>query len=140
MKTLLGILAVLALVAGAVALSVGLDLFGLFYQSKTAPIRGSSNAERQIESAPSRIQNYEEFFALCSGIQAKEGQIRALQASNTDRAADMILGLESARQQLIAEYNAMSAQDYTAARFKDAGLPYRIDAALFDGSNPTACK
>ena len=83
MSTLAKIAVGIVALGAVIGLTVGLDLFGLWYRGATAPIRGNSDAEVQIESAPSRIQRYEEFFALCQSVQTKEDQILALEANSS---------------------------------------------------------
>lgn len=137
------IIAIVGALAAVIGLTVGLDIFGLWYRAETAPIRGKSNAEVQIESAPSRIQRYEEFFALCQSVQTKEDQILALQANQTMKPAKRDIAItaqQAARSQLINEYNSKSAQAYTAARFKDSNLPSELSRLPFDGTNLTNCK
>jgi len=126
----------LGLVVATIGLSIALDLGGLFYQGQTAGFRGAMEAERQIESAPSRIQRYEEFFNICQGVQAREDAIDALLANASINEEDRdraITANQSARAQLIAEYNSMASQDYTAARFQASNLPYQLTRGLYDG-------
>lgn len=125
--------------AGFLVLLLGSDLFGLWYKGQTAPFRGKMNAEQQIESAPSRIQRYEEFFALCQGVQTKEDQIDSLLVSNISKREVALTAQQAARSKLINEYNAKSAQAYTAARFKASNLIYQIPRGAYDGTNPTNC-
>jgi len=109
------------------------------WQYLTASFFGKVEAERAIESGPSRTAIYDRFFDLCAGIQAVEGQIDAQSALGTDRARQNVAGLNARRAQLIARYNADATKDYTAARFRDADLPYRISPAAYDGSRQTVC-
>lgn len=134
----LGIAGLLAVIA----LFVGLDMFGMFYQAETSDMRGRANAESQINGAANRIQSYDTFFALCGGIQAKEAAIDALQL-NTDMPKGQISAAISANQvsrsQLITEYNAKTNAVYTTGRFKSSGLPGQIPLDLYTGQNKTAC-
>lgn len=109
------------------------------WQYLTAPFFGRVEAERAIESGPSRTALYDRFFDLCAGIQAIEGQIDAQSAIENERSRQNVAGLQGRRAQLIARYNADAAKDYTAARFRDADLPYHIPASTYDGSNRTIC-
>lgn len=113
----------------------------------TAPFFGRVQAERQLESGPSRITFYDRFHDLCAGVQAVEGQIdaqRTLLASldkgtpDYTRTAQNIAGLEARRSQVIAQYNADASKDYTAARFKDADLPWQLSSAPYAGTK-TSC-
>lgn len=133
--------ALILVVLGFIAFVVLSDFGSLWYQQLTAPFRGKTEAERQIESGSSRIQHYQEFFKLCQGIQAKEAQIDALESNvEMDRAqkANAITAAKIARQSLISEYNSKTAQDYTAARFKDVDLPYSIPLTSYSGQK-TKC-
>jgi hypothetical protein len=131
-----------AAVIGFIAFMAATDIGGLLYQKATAPLRGQSEAERQIESGASRIQRYQEFFNICQGIQAKEDAIDNLQANSsmdTQKRDTAITANQNARATLIAEYNSKSGQAYTAARFKASNLPYQINRGPYMGSNRTNC-
>lgn len=128
--------------AALVGIGIALDLGGLVYQERTAEMRGQSNAERQIESAAARIAAYEKFHDLCAAIQAREDAmdaVRANTAMDDARKANALTANQTQRASLIAEYNADSRKDYTAARFKDSDLPWALDRAPYDGTNPTSC-
>jgi len=131
-----------AIVVGFVGFMTATDIGSLLYQKWTAPLRGASEAERTIESGASRIQRYQEFFNVCQGVQAKEDAIDALKANlsmdeqDRDRA---ITANQTARAQLIADYNSMAAQSYTAARFQASNLPYQLERGLYNGANKTNC-
>lgn len=143
MKTIGIIFLALFAIVGGIGLSIALDLGGLLYQKETAGFRGQSEAERAIESGRSRIQLYNEFFALCSGIQAKEAQLDALRANTempSEKRGTAITATQIARQTLITDYNGKATRSYTAARFKDAKLPFRIPLKSYDNSNQrTTC-
>lgn len=135
MKVLGIIFAAILGLAAVVGLGIALDLGGLFYQKETAEFRGESEAERTIESGRSRIQHYNEFFNLCASIQAKEFQIDALKSTESmdeKRKEEAITAARIARQSLITEYNNKTARNYTAGRFKDVDLPYRISSKPYE--------
>ena len=128
-------------IAGAVAAVVILVLVvayaagGLRWIS--APFWGGVQAEVQLESGPSRISLYNRFFDLCAGVQAIEGQIDAQVAGRND--PQIVAGLHSRRAQVIADYNADAAKEYTNARFLGDELPDRLSLVPYDGSNKTIC-
>lgn len=134
----------LLILAGLIALTIGLDLGGLIYQKETASLRGRSEAERIIEGPASRIQLYNEFFNLCAGIQAKEKQIDILandKALPEGRRAEAITATRIARTSLITDYNGRASRNYTAGRFKAANLPYRISPNPYEpGGQKTLCE
>ena len=113
-----------------------------YLKAITAPFFGWADAERQIESAPSRISNYNHFFDLCAAVEGYEDQILVLttQLAETDendtkevnRLRSSIAGLEGQRARAIRQYNADATKDYTAARFHDSDLPYQLS---IEGTN-----
>lgn len=100
----------------------------------TAPIRGSVNAEEQLESAASRIARYDYFFDLCASVQRQKAQLAAQKerlSSEPDgkiksRVRANIAGIKSQVAGSVAQYNAESAKSYTSARFKASNLPYQL--------------
>lgn len=101
----------------------------------TAEISGRVEAQRQIESAPSRIANYEHFFDLCASAERKQASLgaqRLLLEETSDptearRVRQNIAALTAALAGDAARYNADVQKDYTRARFLDSGLPKSID-------------
>lgn len=137
MKSLKIFGAIIAVISLLVAISLG----GYAWRYFTAPIKGKVGAEEQIESAPSRIQRYEEFFGICQSVQTKEDAIDNLRANSTmdqERKGAAITANQNARAALINEYNSKSAQAYTAARFKASNLIYQIPRGPYQGSR-TQC-
>lgn len=135
---LLGAGGVLAFVAFMTATDIG----SMLYSQATSGLRGATEAERTIESGASRIQRYQEFFAICEGVQTKEDAIDNLLANNTmDEVTrdTAVTANQNARAQLIAEYNSKSGQSYTAARFKDSNLPFQLARGPYIGTNQTNC-
>jgi hypothetical protein len=121
----------------AIIVFIALALGGLAWRYYTAELRGRVDAQEQIESAPSRIQRYQEFFNLCQSIQTKEDAIDNLRANSTmdeERKGTAITANQNARAQLINEYNSKSAQSYTAARFKASNLAYQIPRGPYENS------
>src|SRR3990167_3979702 len=102
----------------------------------TAGLVGRGEARIQIQSAASRITNYEHFFDMCAAVQGQEGsidaQLVALGTAERDRDRSRIniniAALQSLRQQSIAQYNADAFKDYTRGQFRDSDLPYQIEA------------
>lgn len=125
---------------GAVALVIILALLltagSWLWRYQTAPIRGKVGAEERIESAPSRISNYDHYYDLCATVQATEGaldaQMQALEAAESSddrsRIRSNIAGLKGQRSRQIAQYNADARKIYTKARFRASDLPPRINA------------
>lgn len=113
----------------------------------TAPIEGKIGAREQIQSAPSRIANYNHFFDLCAGVRADEVSLDAQTAQLQDttdsfqrtRVQTNITGLIGHRAGLIEEYNANARKDYTAGQFRDSDLPYQIPATAWEKGVRTSC-
>lgn len=125
----------------AIVVLIALALGTLAWRYYTAELRGRVDAQEQIESAPSRIQRYQEFFNLCQSIQTKEDAIDNLRANSTmdeERKGTAITANQNARAQLINEYNSKSAQSYTATRFKASNLVYQIPRGPYE-NNRTNC-
>lgn len=124
----------LILVAIAAAL-VAIDLSYTWYKSQTAEYHGKANAEVQIESAPSRMANYNSFYDQCAAIQGYESAIKVqesaitigMPADDRSRTMTVIAGIQAQRGRAIAQYNADARKRYTAARFKASDLPFQID-------------
>ncbi len=122
----LGILAIVGIVAGIT--------FGVRWL--TAPVKGKLQAREQINSGAFRIAAYNHFFDLCASIQGLEGQLAAqrveLATSTGDDKARVeanIAGIQGARQQAIAEYNADAQKSYTIGQFRASGLPFALSPA-----------
>jgi len=121
-----------------IVLSAGL----LAWRYLTAEVSGRVNAEVQLESAPSRIANYESYFDQCAAIQGYEAALAAQRSSlaglsgdDASRVKTVIAGISAQRSRAIAQYNVDVRKDYTKARFLDSGLPKAID----DKSESTIC-
>ena len=102
----------------------------------TAPFRGEVDKNEKVEAdGDYRIAAYDEFYRLCSSIQSKNDQIEVLEAemgASTDEArkAQLQSGITANRNtkaELVNEYNAKAAGDYTRGQFRDSDLPYSID-------------
>ena len=126
--------ALTALVA-AVAILAAICAAGWAWKYFTAAPRGMANAEQQIESAPSRITNYNHYFDLCASIQGYNGQLDAQQdqldasesADDRSRIRANIAGLKGQRARAVAQYNADARKAYTKARFLGDSLPKHIN-------------
>lgn len=137
---LLGLLCI----AAVFALGIGADLGLTWYRAQTAAFHGKAAAEVQIESAPSRIANYNSFYDQCAAIQGYEGAIKVQEANitlgmpNDDRSRilTVITGIKAQRSRAIAQYNADARKQYTAARFKASDLPFQLD----DSGSKTSCQ
>lgn len=122
------------LVLAGIVVLIALAFASWAWRYYTAEVRGKVGAEEQIESAPSRISNYNHFFDLCASVQRKEAKIKAQKdslayASGDDesRIRQNIAALKGARAGDIARYNADASKQYTRARFLASNLPPRLD-------------
>lgn len=127
--------AVLLVVFTLVAVAVGSWVVRYY----TAELKGMVRAEEQITDAPSRIARYEYFFDLCAAVQNNEAMLAAqkrrlktaMESGASDRELTQIrsaiAGIEAQRARNINQYNSESTKEYTSARFKASGLPYRLD-------------
>jgi len=133
MKDLLKVLILIFVVIGVMS-------FGSWgWQYYTAEIRGTVEAEQQIESVESRIGNYEFFYDLCHSIKAHDRRIeiqkdrlKSSQEGNADdrelsRIRSNIAGIQSVRESAIQRYNSSARQQYTSGRFRASDLPYQIN-------------
>jgi hypothetical protein len=109
---------------------------------------GKGNAEIQINSAGSRIVNYDHYFNLCASVQNAEASIDAqtdllkttTNADDQGRINANIAALQTVRATGVNQYNADSAKEYTEARFKASNLPYRLDTTPYKaGGQKTQC-
>lgn len=123
----------------AVLLFIGITLLFLSTIFVTrwvmAPATGSLEKREQVYSSHSQIVNYEHFFDLCSSIQAFEISLKAQQeqlevtkdTQERQRILTNIAGLKAQRGSAIMQYNVDARKNETRAKFKDAGLPKRIN-------------
>jgi len=125
----------LLLIVGFILALMLLSLLGWGWMYLTAEFKGRAEAERQIESAGSRIANYEHFYDLCATIQGNEASLAAQRAAMAGAPADEqaryranIAGIEAQRRRNIARYNQDANKSYTRARFLGEDLPRRINA------------
>jgi hypothetical protein len=109
---------------------------------------GRGNAERQIESAPSRISRYEYFFDLCVSVQTAETAIdqetARLEAETNESVRSQIRQNISAQHTVrmngVNTYNADAKKDYTSARFLASNLPYQLSTQPYvAGGTKTQC-
>lgn len=108
---------------------------------------GKGNAEIQIQSAPSRITNYNYFFNQCASIQTLEQQIDAEteRLANTEDVAQRniimanLSGLSGQRARAVNNYNARATAEYTSGLFQDSELPYTINSSYTAGGPKTQC-
>lgn len=129
----------LALVATfAIVWGVILATQGMRYA--TAGLFGRIEAEVQIESAGSRIANYDHFFDLCASVQKAESgldaQYQALDGAESSKERERIraniAGLQVARLGGIFQYNVDARKDYTKGRFRDSDLPWDLPETEYD--------
>lgn len=122
---------IVLLVVVIIAMSAG----GWAWRYYTAPIEGRVAAEEQIESANSRIANYEHFFDLCVVAQTRQEALSVQQSllesaeSDKERARIRanVAGLEAQLSRAVNQYNVDVQKSYTMARFKSADLPYELN-------------
>lgn len=112
-----------------------------------AEISGKVEAERQIESAPNRIQKYNHFYDLCSTVQSLEQSLRQqrntlenVEGDEAERTRSNINGLVAQRSRNVNQYNADARKEYTAARFKASDLPYKLPQTFDKGDPITSCE
>jgi len=114
---------------------------------------GGRNLEERIESAPSRIVNYERYFDLCASVQSLEGKLDAqMELLAAEEASDNpdrnqlarlrtnIAGLKGMRESEIRQYNADARKSYTRARFRASELPFQLPADPHETGERTSCK
>jgi hypothetical protein len=108
---------------------------------------GKGNAEIQIQSAPSRITNYDYFFNQCASVQTLEEQIDAetnrLEQTEDNSTRNVILanlsGLQGQHSRAVNNYNARASADYTSGQFKASELPYQLVSPYVAGGIQTEC-
>lgn len=122
---------------GVILVVMAISVAGWAWRYFTAAPKGIVEAEEQINSGNNRIQNYDHFFDMCSAIQTNKNQLRtqkdmlemAESADERERIRATIAGVKSQLNRNVNQYNADSHKEYTQARFKDASLPYEINAS-----------
>ena len=118
---------------------------GYAFKYYMAPVAGKANAEWKIESADSRVGNYEKYFDQCAAIQGYESAIEVQQEAlknatapeDKSRLQTVIAGIKAQRSRAVAQYNADVRKAYTSGRFKDASLPQQIDDSI--SGSKTVC-
>lgn len=139
---------VLVSVIAMVALAFALTWASFGINVATAGLVGRGKAHIQIQSAESRIANYEHFFNLCAAVQTDEAsidaqtQVLATAKDEDDRSRiNQNLGaLQANRARSIYQYNVDAAKDYTSGQFRDSQLPYELSAEPYiAGGEHTQC-
>lgn len=143
-----GFLAGFAVFLG-LALIVGLVVGVWVLRYYTAKPKGIVIAQEQIQSAPSRIANYNHFFDLCASIQTNEAQLDALTderaalgdtaPKDSARIGANIAGVQAARLGAISQYNVDARKDYTSGQFRDSNLPYQLPVTSYVKGGRTSC-
>lgn len=115
---------------------------------QTAEVRGKINAHETVQSANSRLANYNHFFDLCAAIQGYESALKVhrgtLELLVTDKASTVdiertrtvISAVSAQRGRAIAQYNADARKQGTMGQFRDASLPYQLND---DSAGKTQC-
>lgn len=126
--------AVIVLVT-VVGLAIGGVYLTSFYSKTTANTRGTTQQrEANAGSGAFRQATYEQFFDLCSSVQASEAKvknIREQQALASDRYEKDRLGLSAtailnARAEAVTSYNKLATEKHRQ-QFLDSNLPYRLE-------------
>lgn len=131
---------------GIVALVGVVIAVGWAWTYTTASTAGKVSARKTIQSGPFRIAAYQHFFQLCSSIQGLEGTLDAQTSALADATGDErdriranVAGIEGARAQAIAQYNAEARESYTIGQFRSKQLPYQIPTAPYVKGEHTSC-
>jgi hypothetical protein len=128
----LTIVKIIAWVAGC---AIGLSVIAFGIRWVTADLRGAADArEKTVANGDFRIGTYEQFFDLCSSVQAAEAAITNAQgelstkppADRAQKLQQVITAQRNIRADSITTYNSKAAQEHRQA-FLDAALPYRLD-------------
>lgn len=98
----------------------------------TAPFIGALDKRETVTSGDYQIFSYEHFYDLCAAIQRKQRSLMAQKDLLDDvedkrRVYQNIAALRSQIQSDVSSYNADSRKSETMARYKDRGLPVRIN-------------
>ena len=107
--------------------------FGVFgvggFLRSTADYRGETEKREQVEAQGEyRIAKYDKFHNLCNDIQAKNEDIQLAEETLSGKQKEKVVYAHSqTKNSMIAEYNSMANQDYTAGDFRSSELPYQID-------------
>lgn len=131
----------IALAVLAVIVFVGLISAGIWaLKVGTADVRGRGNLHRQITSAENRRFAQEHFQELLNQIEAYDRQLDQAAQDKAEHPGDAFFatnysGLRKQCFDAVGQYNA-DANKISQARFRDADLPYQVDA----GNPATDCK
>jgi hypothetical protein len=132
-------LRILAWVTGGIGVLLSVYFVGVYVfgsaASFTAPFRGEVEKREQVEAQGEyRIAKYDYFHDLCQDIQAKneeialaEEQIKVSSGEEKDKLEDSLYATRRMKIELVGDYNAEAAKDYTAGQFRDSDLPAQID-------------
>lgn len=119
-----------------------------FIKYQTAEVRGKINAHETVQSANSRLANYNHFFDLCAAIQGYESALKVHRATlaelvsakadthDIDRTRTVIAAVSAQRGRAIAQYNVDARKEGTMGQFRDAALPYQLND---DSAGKTQC-
>lgn len=118
-----------------VALLMPVAVFGIRWV--TAPARGAASAREKIQAnGDFRIAAYNQFFDLCSAVQAQEDRIAIFEQSSGPNAQANLDAVRANRAALIRDYNSKASRSYTEGQFRDSDLPYQINV----NEESTTCK
>lgn len=111
-----------------IALMVLAPVIGFGIKWVTADARGAGAAREQIKADPNfRIAAYQEFFDLCSAVQAQEDRIEIFQEDTSPNGQTNLRAVKAKRAELIREYNNKATRNYTQGQFRDSDLPYQLN-------------
>ena len=117
-----------------IVLLFSMTAFGFAWKYFWAAPAGKTEAQVQIQSAPSRIAAYNHFFDACSAVQGLDVAIdtqfdqlgQTTDNKDRSRIQSNIAGVTAERSRAVAKYNTDARKDYTIGQFRDSDLPYQL--------------
>jgi hypothetical protein len=92
----------------------------------TAPFRGQVEKANQVEGQGEYVvAAHDKFYRLCSDIQAKQQNIKVLEEAGEE---DAVTANKVQLNEMVSEYNADAANNYTKGQFRADELPWKINA------------
>lgn len=110
--------------------------FGWGWFARTTAEPRGLQAQRELVEADGdyRIAAYEHFFDLCAAVQSRESTIEQLEAElpgaeprRAEQIRTTLTALRSSRASAVHEYNADARKAATEGKFRDLGLPSRLE-------------
>ena len=122
--------------AGIVLAFFGIWGMGFAFAWWSAPWTGALEERQQVNRGAFRIQEYERFYELRDRYCASGYKIEQYEQSDLARKDTVIAGTTATLYDAALEYNSNSEQERTSAKWKDSGLPDRLNPSTFD---PSVC-